>query len=174
MQKQKLETERLVLRRWRSEDHRPFAAICADPDVMAFIGNGSVQTPEQASGLIDYAEKAWDENGYGLFAVELLETGELIGFVGLSLPNFMPELLPSVEIGWRLGKAYWGKGYATEAAKEALEFAIRLPYIEEIVSICQLGNVASARVMQKIGLKFDRRSVDPTCGREVVVYRLPR
>lgn len=174
MERQKLETERLVLRRWRSEDHRPFATICADPDVMAFIGDGSAQTPEQASSLIDYAEQAWDKNGYGLFAVELLETGELIGFAGLAQPNFMPELLPSVEIGWRLGKAHWGMGYATEAAKEALAFAIRVRSIEEIVSICQTDNVASVRVMEKIGLNFDRRSIDPTCGREVVVYRLSK
>lgn len=167
-------TERLILRRWRGEDHSPFAAICADPYVMAFIGDGSTRTPEQASGLIDSAERAWDENGYGLFAVELRDMGELIGFAGLARPNFMPELLPSVEIGWRFGKAYWGKGYATEAAKEALEFATRLPSIEEIVSICQLGNVASVRIMEKIGLKFDRRSIDPTSDREVVVYRLPR
>jgi RimJ/RimL family protein N-acetyltransferase len=172
MERQKLQTERLVLRRWRSEDHSPFAAICADPDVMAFIGDGSVRTPEQASGLIDHAEKAWDENGYGLFAVELRDTGELIGFTGLAHPYFMPELLPSVEIGWRLGKAHWGMGYATEAAKEALAFAIRLPTIEEIVSICQIDNVASVRVMEKIGLKLDRHGIDPTCRRDVMVYRL--
>lgn len=170
---QKLETERLILRRWRGEDHSRFAAICADPDVMAFIGNGSTQTPEQASELIDRAEKSWTENGYGLFAVELRVTGELIGFAGLAQPNFMAELLPAVEIGWRLGKTHWGQGYATEAAKEALAFAIRSPSVGQIVSICQMNNVASVRVMEKIDLTFDRRSVDPTCGRDVVVYRLP-
>ncbi len=173
MERQRIQTERLVLRRWRSEDHSPFAAICADPEVMAFIGDGSTQTAEQASGLVEHAEKNWAENGYGLFAVELLETGELIGFAGLAQPNFMPELLPSVEIGWRLGKAHWGMGYATEAAEAALAFANRSPSIEEIVSVCQLGNVASVRVMEKIGLKFDCHSLDPTCGREVLVYRLP-
>ncbi len=169
-----LETERLVLRRWRREDHRPFAAICADPDVMEFVGNGSTLTARQASGLIGRFEKAWDEHGYGLFAVELRGTNQLIGFTGLARPGFMPELLPSVEIGWRFGKAHWGKGYATEAAAEALAFAIRSPAIGEIVSICQPGNVASTRIMRKIGLEFDRRGTDPTCNREVVVYRLPR
>lgn len=173
MGKQQLQTERLLLRRWRSEDHNPFAAICADADVMTYVGDGSLRTSEEASGFIDYVEKVWDENGYGLFAVELLETGDLIGFAGLTHPNFMPELLPSVEIGWRLGKAHWGAGYATEAANAALAFAIRLPSIEEIVSICQIGNAASVRVMEKIGLKFDHRSIDLTCEREVLVYRLP-
>lgn len=174
MGRQELATERLILRRWRDEDHGPFAAICADPDVMEFIGDGSVRTPEQASALINYAEKAWDKDGFGLFAVELRDNGELIGFSGLARPNFMPELLPSVEIGWRLGKAHWGKGYATEAAEEVLTFATSLRSIHEIVSICQLGNAASVRIMEKIGLKFDRRSFDPTCDREVFVYRLPR
>ncbi|MEN3977054.1 GNAT family N-acetyltransferase [Emcibacter sp. SYSU 3D8] len=174
MKQQKLETDRLILRRWRREDHAPFAAFCADPDVMEFIGSGATLTPEQASGLITCFEKAWDENGYGLFAAERRETNEFIGFAGLARPGFMPELLPSVEIGWRLGKAHWGKGYATEAAAEALAFGIRCAAVEDIVSICQVGNVASTRIMQKIGLEFDQRSIDPTCNRDVVVYRLPR
>lgn len=171
---QQLETDRLILRRWQSEDHEPFAAICADPEVMQFIGNGSTRTAEQASRGIAHFEKEWDERGYGLFAVELRETKELIGFTGLTRPDFIPELLPSAEIGWRLGKAHWGKGYASEAAVEALTFGVRAPTIEEIVSICQLGNGASTRIMQKIGLTFDRRTTDPTCDREVEVYRLPR
>jgi RimJ/RimL family protein N-acetyltransferase len=174
MEQRELATQRLILRRWRDKDHGPFAAICADPDVMEFIGNGSVRTPEQASDLINFAEKTWDEDGFGLFAVELRDTGELIGFSGLAHPNFMPELLPSVEIGWRFGKAHWGKGYATEAAKEALAFANGLHCIRDIVSICQIGNIASVRIMEKIGLEFDHSSVDPTCDREVFVYRLQR
>lgn len=174
MEQQPLKTNRLNLRRWRKEDHGPFAAICADPEVMQFIGDGSTRTAEQASRGIAHFENEWEEKGYGLFAVELRETNELIGFTGLTHPDFMPELLSSVEIGWRFGKRHWGKGYATEAAVEALAFGIRTPAIVEIVSICQLGHIASTRIMQKIGLKFDRRMIDPTCNRKVEVYRLQR
>lgn len=174
MNQQELVTERLILWRWRDDDHRPFADICADPDVMAYIGDVSVRTPEQASTLIAYAENFWAENGFGLFAVERRDTGELIGFTGLLRSDFMPELLPSAEIGWRLGKSHWGKGCATEAAKAALASALRLPCIDQVVSVCQIGNTASVRIMEKIGLEFDRRSIDPTCDRDVLVYRLPR
>jgi RimJ/RimL family protein N-acetyltransferase len=174
MEDRPLETQRLNLRRWRSEDQKPFAAICADPDVMRFIGDGSTRTADQAARAIDLFEKEWEERGYGLFAVELRLTGEFIGFTGFSRPDFLPELLPSVEIGWRFGKAHWGRGYATEAARAALAVGPRAFADEEIVSICQVGNGASIRIMEKLGLNFDRRTIDPTCGCEVEVYRLSR
>tara|TARA_E500000305_G_scaffold111938_1_gene129628 strand:- start:3150 stop:3482 length:333 start_codon:yes stop_codon:yes gene_type:complete len=107
-----------------------------------------------------------------LFAVESKQTDDLIGFTGLSWPVFLPEVLPSVEIGWRFSKSSWGKGYATEAALAALAFGVNELGITDIVSIYQVGNGASARIMQKLGMVFDRRIIDPTCGREVEVYRL--
>lgn len=166
-------TKRLHLRRWRPEDRRPYAAICGDPDVMRYIGNGSTQTPEQASKAIAAFETEWAEKGYGLFAVELQETGKLIGFAGLSWPGFLPEVLPSVEIGWRLSKASWGCGYASEAATAALSFGTDQLGLRNIVSIYQIANGASARIMQKLGMVFDRKTIDPTCNRSVEVYRLP-
>lgn len=174
MKRTELHTERLVLRRWQAADLDPLAAICADPQVMAYIGDGSVRTVQQVGGFIEQAEAAWRDQGYGLFAVELHQTGEMIGFTGLSRPTFMPELLPATEIGWRLGKAHWGQGYATEAAMAALTFARTLPVIDQIVSICQTGNLASVRIMEKIGLNLDRRGIDPSCNRDVFIYRLPR
>lgn len=174
MRPPELETDRLLLRHWRAEDHKPFAALCADVEVMRWIGDGSTRTAEQASAAIARFEREWDERGYGLFAIELRETGELIGFTGLSRPDFMPELLPPVEIGWRLARAHWGKGYVTEAAIAALAFGVRLPVCEEIVSICQTGNSASSRIMLKIGLEFDGRSIDQTYNRPVEIYRLPK
>lgn len=169
-----LKTKRLTLRRWRDEDRPPFAALCADPEVMRFIGNGSTRTAEQASRAIDHFERDWEERGFGLFAVELNETGALIGFTGLSRPDFLPEVLPSIEIGWRFARSYWGNGYATEAATEALSFGVTTLGITDIVSICQAGNDASKRIMQKLGMTFDRRVLDPTCSREVEIYRLPK
>ena len=168
-----INTERLVLRGWKPDDHAPFAAMCADPEVMRFIGNGKTRTAEDAARYIASFEREWSERGFGLFAVESKQTSDLIGFTGLSLPDFLPEVLPSVEIGWRFSKPSWGKGFASEAAAAALSFGVNELGITDIVSIYQIENGASARIMQKLGMKFDRRKIDPTCEREVEVYRLP-
>ena len=168
---QRIETDRLILRRWQDSDRTPYAEICADTEVMRYIGNGSTRSAEQASRGIDGFEAAWNENGFGLFALELRDSGTFAGFCGLARPDFMPELLPATEIGWRLGRQYWGKGLASEAAVAALQFAREHPAVGEIVSICQAGNHASVRIMEKIGLAFDREAIDPTCERDVLVYR---
>lgn len=174
MTQYRITTERLLLRGWTPEDYAPFAAICADPDVMRHIGNGKTRTADDALRYIALFEKEWCERGFGLFAVESRQTGDLIGFTGLSSPDFLPEVLPSVEIGWRFAKASWGQGYASEAAAAALSFGTNDLGITDIVSISQIGNHASTRIMRKLGMVFDRRTIDPTCDREVEVYRLPR
>jgi RimJ/RimL family protein N-acetyltransferase len=169
-----IDTERLILRRWKQEDHAPFAAMCADPNVMRYIGNGSTRTAEQASRAIERFENEWDEMGFGLFAVEDKLTASFVGFAGFSWPDFLPEIMPSVEIGWRFSKSSWGKGYASEAATAALSHGVNMLGITDIVSIYQLENLASRRIMQKLGMIFDRKTIDPTCEREIEVYRLPR
>jgi RimJ/RimL family protein N-acetyltransferase len=167
-----LETERLLLRRWRPEDLDGFAAITAHPEVMRYIHDGrTLERAETAERLALY-ERHWDEKGYGLYAVELKETGELAGFTGLATPTFLPEIMPAVEIGWRLGRAYWGRGLATEAAKAVVahtraEFGLR-----RLVSIHVVGNEASARVMVKLGMTLDRETVQPDTGRTVRVYAM--
>ncbi len=116
-------------------------------------------------------EEGWKEKGFGLFAVERLEDGKLIGFAGLSEPAFLPEIMPAIEIGWRFARHSWGKGYATEAARAALDFGLFTLRIPEIVSIYQVENRASGRIMAKLGMHFDRQTLDPSCGRAVDVYR---
>ncbi len=148
--------------------------MCSDPDVMQYIGNGVTRTAEDAARYIESFEKEWSEKGFGLFAIEVKKTGDFIGFTGLSSPNFLPEVFPSIEIGWRYSKPSWGKGYASEAAITALSFGVDELGITDIVSIYQIGNEASMRIMQKLGMIFDRRTIDPTCNREVGVYRLPQ
>ncbi len=169
-----IESERLRLRRWLPEDHAPFARICTDPEVMRHIGDGSVRTADEASRAIERFEEDWARRGFGLFAVEVKESGTFIGFTGLSAPEFLPEVLPAAEIGWRLARSSWGRGYASEAAGAALAFGTEDLGLTEIVSICQTANGASMRIMEKLGLAFDRRTTDPTCGRQVEVYRLPK
>ena len=173
MTEHRINTERLLLRGWKSDDHAPFAAMCGDADVMRYIGSGKTKTADDAARYIASFQEEWRKRGFGLFAVEDKQTGDLIGFTGLSSPDFLPEVLPSVEIGWRFSKSNWGKGFASEAATAALAFAVNELGITDIVSIYQIENSASARIMQKLGMVFDRRTIDPTCEREVEVYRLP-
>lgn len=168
-----LETDRLILRRWSARDHAPFAWICADPDVMRYIGDGSTRTPEQSSALICAFEAQWNHEGFGLFAVEEKASGSLLGFTGLSIPSFLPEIMPAVEIGWRFGKGHWGHGFATEAARAVLALGTQTLNLTNIVSIYQLGNEASLRIMQRLGMQFDRETIDPNNGRRIAVYRLP-
>lgn len=109
-----LETPRLILRRWREEDIAPMAAVNADPEVMRWIRDGSVRDGQQTRDGVRAWESEWESRGFGLFAVEIRATGELAGFTGLSVPAFLPEVPPAVEVGWRLGRAHWGQGLATE------------------------------------------------------------
>ena len=168
-----ISTSRLLLRRWLAKDVEPFAAICGDPEVMRYIGSGVTRSAEQARASIGAFEREWDENGHGLFAVERLDNGRMIGFTGLSQPAFLPEIMPAVELGWRLARDSWGSGYATEAARAALDFALTELRLPGIVSIYQKENGASARIVEKLGMRFDRETRDPTCGRLVEVYRTP-
>jgi RimJ/RimL family protein N-acetyltransferase len=168
-----LTTPRLLLRRWRESDVAPMAAIHADPAVMRWIGDGSVLDEAGTRAAIERWEAGWETEGFGLFAVEERATGRLAGFTGLAVPHFLPEVLPAVEIGWRLGRPFWGRGLATEAARAALRFAVADRGLTRVVSIAQAGNDASERVMAKIGLVPDRETTDPRNGRALRVHALP-
>jgi RimJ/RimL family protein N-acetyltransferase len=164
-----LTTPRLLLRQWRDDDLDPLAAMNADPEVMRFIGDGSLRDRQQTAAGLAQVRREWSERGYGLFAVEVLQTGQLAGWVGLAVPAFLPEVLPAVEIGWRLGRAYWGAGIATEAARVVLRFGFDDCGLDRIISIRHVDNRASGRVMDKLGLRFDRRTVVPAHGQPVEV-----
>jgi RimJ/RimL family protein N-acetyltransferase len=169
-----LETPRLLLRRWREDDLNALATIYADPEVMRFIGDGSVRDRDQTAAGLAMMEREWDERGFGMFAVEVRETGHLAGWVGLTVPAFLPEVLPAVEIGWRLGRSFWGRGIATEGADAVLRFGFVDRVLDRIISIRHVDNRASGRVMEKIGMKFDRRTVVPSRGQPVDVYAISR
>jgi RimJ/RimL family protein N-acetyltransferase len=94
-----LVTAWLVLRRWRDDDVAPMGVINADPEVMRWMGGGSVVDEQQTKAAIETFERRWDQHGLGMFALELRATGELIGFTGLAVPQFLPEVMPAVEIG---------------------------------------------------------------------------
>ena len=173
--KPRIETDRLVLRRWDvTGDLDAYAAICADPEVMRYIGDGHVASRDETAERLAQYETTWHERGFGLFALERTDSGELIGNAGLAVPDFLPEVLPAVEIGWRLGRAHWRQGFATEAARAVLVFAWDKVGLERLVSVHALGNDASGHVMQKLGMHLDRETVHPKNGRAVRVYAIDR
>ncbi|WP_436957708.1 GNAT family N-acetyltransferase [Streptomyces sp. SudanB182_2057] len=167
-----LETPRLVLRRWREEDIGPMAAVNADPEVMRWIRDGSVLDEQQTRDKVRAWEAGWETHGFGLFAVEIRATGELAGFAGLSVPDFLPEVLPAVEAGWRLGRSHWGQGLATEAGAAAVRFGFEELGLERILSIVQVGNDASERITAKLGMRLERETVTPVSDRRVRVFEL--
>jgi RimJ/RimL family protein N-acetyltransferase len=167
-----LETPRLLLRRWNSEDLDGFAAVNAQPEVMRYIHDGRTLDRAATAERLSAYRRHWDEHGFGLYAVEIKETGALAGFTGLAVPTFLPEIMPAVEIGWRLGRAYWGRGLATEAARSVLAHARDTLSLRRLVSIHVVGNEASARVMVKLGMTLERETVQPDTGRRVRVYAM--
>ena len=169
-----LQTPRLVLRRWRESDVEPMAAINADPEVMRWIGAGETRDLEQTRSGIDRIEREWDASGYGLFAIEVASTGALAGFTGMTVPYFLPEVMPAVEIAWRLGRPFWGQGIAIEASAAALGFGLVDRGLERIIAVVQIGNDASERIMTKLGMHAERQTADPATGRPLRVYEVTR
>ncbi|MFJ9413640.1 GNAT family N-acetyltransferase [Streptomyces sp. NPDC101227] len=167
-----IHTPRLLLRRWQDDDLAPMADINADPLVMRWIGDGTVLDPDRTAQAIERWEEEWDDEGFGLFAVELLASGELAGFVGLSVPEYLPDALPGIEISWRLGRQYWGQGYASEAAQAVLEFALQDRGLDRVVAIDRPGNKASENVMHKLGMVFERETVHPEFGHELAIHSI--
>jgi RimJ/RimL family protein N-acetyltransferase len=148
-----LQTDRLVLRRWRDEDREPFARLNADPIVMEhFPGRLS---REKSDDFVDRIEAGFDERGYGLWAVEVPGVTPFIGFVGLNWATFDAPFTPALEVGWRLDRPYWGRGYATEGGRAALAFAFGELGVDEVVSFTTVRNSRSRRVMERLGLRHD-------------------
>lgn len=146
-------TPRLVLRRWRQSDREPFARLNADPDVMRHFLRPLSRAESDA--LVERIEARFEERGYGLWAVARREDGVFLGFTGLAYQSFESHFTPCIEIGWRLDRFAWGHGYATEAAREALRFGFEEANLDEIVSFTSSGNVASVRVMERLGMHRD-------------------
>ncbi|GHI85413.1 GNAT family N-acetyltransferase [Streptomyces xanthophaeus] len=165
-------TPRLMLRRWHEDDLVPLSEINGDPEVMRWIGDGSVHDLDETAEDIERWEEEWDEEGFGVFAVELLGSGELIGAVGLSMPDYLPEVYPNVEIIWRLGRQYWGQGYASEAAQATLEFALQDRGLDRVVAINRAGNDESENVIRKLGMVLERDTTYPGQGHLLQIHSI--
>lgn len=145
-----MQTDRLILRRWQDSDRAAFAALNADPEVMLHFPN--TLTREQSDGFVDRIEAKFDEYGWGLYAVEVKDGPGFIGFVGLLVIDMDAHFSPATEVGWRVAKEHWGKGYATEAANRVLEHAFDEIGLKEIVSMTATANTPSRAVMERIGM----------------------
>jgi RimJ/RimL family protein N-acetyltransferase len=171
-----LTTQRLLLRGWTDADRDPWAAMNADPEVMRYFP--STRSRADSDAALEEFQGLLTRNGYGLWAVEVRATGDFIGFVGLNpTPDDYP-VAPATEIGWRLARSSWGRGYATEAARAVLAHAFGPLGFTELVSFTTVTNTPSRNVMEKIGMTYDpaddfeNPSVKGWWGAPHVVYRL--
>lgn len=148
-----LATDRLVLRQWRDDDYELFAALNADPRVMAYFPAPLDRAASDA--MADRCRALITERGWGFWAAELKADGQFVGFVGLHIPTHDLPFSPCIEIGWRLAFAHWGRGLATEAARAALRFGFESQGLPEIVAFTALGNRRSLAVMGRLGMVED-------------------
>lgn len=162
-----LETERLVLRPLRGDDLGALALLHAEQSFWQYpLGRG--QTRAETEEFLERAIDSYARHSFGLHAVVERATGTLTGWAGLSVPGFLPEILPAVEVGWRLGSAWRGRGYATEAGAAWVGWGFETLDLDRIVSIYEPANEASGRVMGKLGFEPDRMTVHP--GRKIDLY----
>jgi ribosomal-protein-alanine N-acetyltransferase len=148
-----LRSRRLLLRRWRPADREPFAALNADPVVMAFMP--ALLSRAESDALAERIEAHFETHGFGLWALEVVGGAPFIGFAGLNAVDFQAPFAPAIEIGWRLDAAFWGRGYATEAAAAAAAYAFGCCGLSELVAFTVPANRRSIAVMKRLGMTHD-------------------
>ncbi|MCZ6703837.1 MAG: GNAT family N-acetyltransferase [Ignavibacteria bacterium] len=156
------ETDRLIIRDWTIDDIAGYSQIVSDPEVMKFIGKGKTQTYQEAKTYIKNCIKSMVQKGWTRFAIEIKETNELVGFCGFAYYN------NELDFGWRYAKRFWNKGYATEAAQAVLDLGIKKFKFPRIVCIAYSENKASIRIIEKIGMEFEKNIT--LNNREVIQY----
>jgi RimJ/RimL family protein N-acetyltransferase len=162
-----LETERLIMRLWREEDFEAYAELCADPEVMRYLGGKTFDRTEawrQMASMVGH----WQLRGYGQWVVEEKATGRFAGRLGF----LNPAGWPGFEIGWTLKREFWGKGYATEGARRALEYGFNELDKPHVISLIHPDNRASIRVAQRLGETLEGTAT--IFGTDVLVYGLDR
>jgi RimJ/RimL family protein N-acetyltransferase len=153
-------TERMRLRPFAHDDLDRLAPIFAKEAVWKFpYGRGF--TRKETAIFLDLQLAEWNEHGFGCWLAEDLATGHVVGYAGLSVPTFLPEILPAVEVGWRFDPDHWGKGLASEAARAALREGFTTLGLDLITSVPQADNPPSSRVCERIGMRLDREVTIP-------------
>ncbi len=171
------ESERLCFRLWNENDKKIFGDMNADPAVMKYFPK--VLNEEESGRFYEIIRDGLNKNKYGLWAVELKTGGRFIGFIGFNNTTFKSDFTPCIEIGWRLKKEFWGRGYASEGGKAALEYGINKLGFEEVYSFTSKINGRSEKVMRRIGMikiGFFQHPNIPEGNklREHVLYRLTK
>jgi RimJ/RimL family protein N-acetyltransferase len=163
-----LRTERLLLRGFREQDLDDWAAICADAEVMRWVGREGAVDRGEAWREIALHHGHWELRGYGMFAVEELESGRVVGRVG----PWEPEGWPDFEVGWTTGRPWWGRGYAPEAARASILWAFEELGRDHVISLIADDNARSQAVAAKLGSRLDGRVT--VRGHDLRVYRLEK
>lgn len=146
----RLITSRLILRPWQDEDLEPFARLNADERATQYLLHRL--TRAQSDALVARIAAHFEREGFGFWAVEAPGVASLVGAVGLLVPGFTAPFTPCVEIGWRLAPAFWGCGFASEAARAALAFGFERAGLDEVVALTVPANTRSRAVMQRLGM----------------------
>ncbi|MBC7970930.1 MAG: GNAT family N-acetyltransferase [Verrucomicrobia bacterium] len=149
-----IETDRLQIRPFTLIDLDALAATWGDPEVMRYIGSGQTRSRSETKASLERIIEHQEQDGFSLWAVDHKADGKLLGFCGLKSLDDTAE----IEIGWRLAKAYWGRGLATEGAKASLEYGFEVLEMNRIVAVANPANAASRRVMEKIGLQYEKEA----------------
>jgi len=168
-----LRTKRLLLRPWRDADLEPLTAINSEPEVNEFLSLEQDRTT--TAELIAAARQHWEEHRFGFFAVEPRVgplAGELIGFCGISHPAFIPEVAHRTELGYRLARPAWGKGFATEASIACRDDAFYRIGLAELIALIDPANTRSQRVAEKVGMTAGESVRNPLTGTDVTVWSL--
>ncbi|MBA3768447.1 MAG: GNAT family N-acetyltransferase [Acidobacteria bacterium] len=147
-----IETSRLRLRMFTPDDLDALSDITGDAEVMKHLGMSSPRTREKTKNTIDAILRHWDQHGFGIWALEHKADGRLIGWCGLQ----MLEKTPEVEVAYLLARAYWNQGLATEAARASIDYCFYKLKLDRVVAIARPENVGSYRVMEKVGMKYER------------------
>jgi RimJ/RimL family protein N-acetyltransferase len=159
-----LETERLTLRAWRAEDFEPYARFMADAEVMRYI-SGAPASRDDAWRNMALLLGHWTLRGYGMWAVERKSDHAFVGRVGL----WNPEGWPALEVGWMLGREYWGQGYATESARASLAYGFLTQAVEHLISVIDVDNRGSQQVAARLGETREERRTITVAGKDKTV-----
>lgn len=150
-EKYMFQSDRLGFRSWLTTDVTLMSELNSDPLVVEYFPK--VLTPAETAAFVERMQGQFNEKGFCYFALDRLDTGEFIGFVGLSEQTFESDFTPCIDIGWRLSSKHWNNGFATEGALRCLHYAFDVLELEKVYSICPVVNIKSERIMQKIGMQ---------------------
>jgi RimJ/RimL family protein N-acetyltransferase len=174
---ERLETERLVLRRWQEDDRGAVVDIWSDPDVWRAIGPGVTGMrfdAAYAASRFEHHLSHWEQHGFGLWLAQERVSGQVAGWVGPAHPTYVPELADAVEIGWTLRRRFWGQGMASEGAAAAVQTTLAHTLLDGVISLINPANARSISVAERLGMSPARDIRRPDTGEVLRVYRLSR